>query len=91
MNLSISSANPNPTRLEMKGSQRPIFQNLGPATLYFSTDTNNIASSGIKMPMNAVYEMPAELSAGAGAIFFVAVSTDPEVAQICDVRYLNVG
>jgi len=91
MNIPVSSTATEATKLDMKGSKRPIFQNLGPATLYFSTDGVDVASNGIKMPMNAVYEMPTALVEGAKAIYFVAVSTDPEVDQICDVRVLNVG
>ena len=74
-----------PVSSGVSGSKRPIFQNLGPGTLFFSTNANNIATEGIKMPTNAVYEMPTTLVEGAGAIWFVAVG------DICDVRILNVG
>jgi hypothetical protein len=74
-----------PTKLDMHGSQRPIFQNLGPGTLYFGTSNINVASNGIKMPVNAVYELPTSLVEGAGEIWFVAVDGS------CDVRALNVG
>jgi hypothetical protein len=53
--------------------------------LFFSTNPTNIATTGIQMPMNAVYEMPTTLVEGAGAIWFVAVG------DTCDVRILNVG
>lgn len=64
---------------------RPIFQNLGPGTLYFSTGPTDVATTGIKLPVNAVYELPTVLVEGAGEIWFVAVSGN------CDVRIINVG
>jgi hypothetical protein len=74
-----------PVSSGVSGSKRPIFQNLGPGTLYFSTSPANIATEGIKMPVNAVYEMPTTLVEGAGAIWFVAVG------GTCDIRIINVG
>jgi hypothetical protein len=70
---------------EMSRTARPIFQNLGPGTLYFSTSPDNVASVGLRMPPNAVYELPTVLVEGAGEIWFVAVG------GVCDVRILNVG
>lgn len=64
---------------------RPVFQNLGPGTLYFNTSKNNVATEGIKLPVNAVYELPTSLVEGAGEVWFVAVSGN------CDVRIVNVG
>ena len=64
---------------------RPVFQNLGPGTLYFSTTSANVATEGLKLPVNAVYELPVTLVEGAGEIWFVAVSGN------CDVRIINVG
>ena len=74
-----------PVSSGVSGSKRPIFQNLGPGTLYFSTNSTDVATTGIKMPPNAVYELPTTLVEGAGAIWFVAVGGN------CDVRILNVG
>lgn len=64
---------------------RPVFQNLGPGTLYFNTSSTDVASNGIKLPVNAVYELPTALVEGAGEIWFAAVSGN------CDVRIVNVG
>ena len=64
---------------------RPIVQNLGPGTLYLGTSATDIATVGLKMPVNAVYELPAPLVEGPGKIFLRAVGDD------CDVRILNVG
>ena len=64
---------------------RPLFQNLGPGNLFFSTSPTNVASNGIKLPTGAVYELPTSLVEGAGEIWFVAVSEN------CDVRIVNVG
>jgi hypothetical protein len=64
---------------------RPVFQNLGPGTLYFNTSNANVATEGLKLPVNAVYELPVTLVEGAGEIWFVAVSGN------CDVRIINVG
>jgi hypothetical protein len=64
---------------------RPIFQNLGPGNLFFNTSAANVATNGIKLPVNAVYELPTALVEGAGEVWFVAVSEN------CDVRIVNVG
>ena len=64
---------------------RPVFQNLGPGTLYFNTSPISVASNGIKLPVGAVYELPVALVEGAGEIWFVAVTEN------CDVRIVNVG
>ena len=64
---------------------RPIFQNLGPGSLFFNTSPNNVATNGLKLPVNAVYELPTALVEGAGEVWFVAVSEN------CDVRIVNVG
>jgi hypothetical protein len=53
--------------------------------LYFSTTSANVATEGLKLPVNAVYELPVTLVEGAGEIWFVAVSGN------CDVRIINVG
>lgn len=64
---------------------RPVFQNLGPGNLFFSTSPTNVATNGLKLPVNAVYELPTALVEGAGEVWFVAVSDN------CDVRMVNVG
>lgn len=66
-------------------ADRPIVQNLGPGTLYLGTSATNIATVGIELPVAAVYELPAPLMEGAGAVFLRAVGGN------CDVRILNVG
>jgi len=66
-------------------STRPIVQNLGPGTLWLGTSSTTLETYGIKLPVNAVYELPAELILGAGAIYLKATDGN------CDVRIINVG
>ena len=66
-------------------STRPIVQNLGPGTLWLGTGSESLANLGLKLPVNAVYELPAELVQGAGAIYLLATDGN------CDVRIINVG
>jgi hypothetical protein len=66
-------------------SSRPIVQNLGPGNLYLGNTTTSLETVGIKLPINAVYELPAELAEGASRVCLRAVDDD------CDVRIINVG
>ena len=66
-------------------STRPIVQNLGPGTVYLGTAAADLDLLGLKLPVNAVYELPDELFQGPGRIFLMAVDDD------CDVRIINVG
>lgn len=66
-------------------SSRPIVQNLGPGILWLGTGSEALANYGLKLPVNAVYELPATLVEGAGQIFLLATGDD------CDVRIINVG
>ena len=66
-------------------ASRPVIQNLGPGTLYLSNQSANIATNGIVLPVNAVYEVPTVLMEGAGKIVIRAEDDD------CDVRIINVG
>jgi hypothetical protein len=66
-------------------TSRPIVQNLGPGTLYFNTNNQNVIGTGIKMEPLAVYEFPTTLVEGPGNIWFQAEN------DICDIRILNVG
>lgn len=68
-----------------KGTMRPIIQNLGPGDLYVATGPTSITSRGLKLPLNAVYELPALLLEGAGQIWLAASGGN------CDVRIINVG
>lgn len=68
-----------------KNADRPIVQNLGPGTLYLGTGSADLATKGLKLPINAVYELPATLMEGAGQIFLLADGGN------CDVRIVNVG
>ena len=74
-----------PVKAELTITARPIVQNLGPGTLYYSSSPVNIATEGLKMVPEAVYELPTSLVEGVGAIYLVAVGA------VCDVRILNVG
>ena len=80
----IISPSDGATKAPLSRTARPIFQNLGPGTLYFSTASANVATEGLKLPVLAVYE-PTSLVEGAGEVWFVAVG------DTCDVRILNVG
>jgi len=67
------------------GTMRPVIQNLGPGDLYLGTNNTNLTTVGIKLPVNAVYEIPAVLSEGASQIWLAASGGN------CDVRIINVG
>jgi hypothetical protein len=66
-------------------SSRPIVQNLGPGTLWLGTSVTSVETYGLKLPVNAVYELPATLVEGAGQIYLKATVDN------CDVRIINVG
>ena len=68
-----------------KNADRPIVQNLGPGTLYLGTGSADLTTKGLKLPINAVYELPATLMEGAGQVFLRADGGN------CDVRIVNVG
>lgn len=67
------------------GTMRPVIQNLGPGDLYLGTSNTSITSRGVKLPINAVYELPATLTEGAGQVWLAASGGN------CDVRIINVG
>lgn len=81
----IVSPSDGATKAPLSRTARPIFQNLGPGTLFFGTNSSNVATEGLKLPVLAVYELPTSLVEGAGEVWFVAVG------DTCDVRILNVG
>lgn len=66
-------------------SSRPIVQNLGPGTLYLGTSAAGLSTTGLALPMGAVYELPATLVEGAGKVCLLASGGN------CDVRIINVG
>jgi hypothetical protein len=66
-------------------SNRPIVQNLGPGILWLGTNGTSVDTYGLKLPVNAVYELPATLLEGAGQIYLKATTDN------CDVRIINVG
>jgi hypothetical protein len=72
-------------RAPLSRTARPIIQNLGPGTLFMSSTSTNIASEGLKLVTNAVYELPTSLVEGLGEVWLVATG------DVCDVRILNVG
>ena len=67
------------------GSDQPIIQNLGPGTLYVGPSATNLLTTGLYLPVNAVYEYPATLVQG-GAEVWLQADVDT-----CDVRIINVG
>lgn len=66
-------------------ADRPLVQNLGPGALYLGTGSADLTTKGLKLPVNAVYELPAPLMEGAGQVFLRADGGN------CDVRIINVG
>ena len=82
MIISLAAGSVKPT---LSKTARPIVQNLGPGTLYFNTNGNDVINTGIKMLPLAVYEFPTTLVEGPGAVWFQAED------DYCDVRILNVG
>jgi hypothetical protein len=74
-----------PTNSGFSGTQQPIIQNLGPGNLYIGTSSTNLSTTGLYLPAGAVYEFPATLVEGAGAIWLEADAPDT------DVRVINVG
>jgi len=68
-----------------KNADRPVIQNLGPGALYLGTGSADLTTKGLKLPINAVYELPATLMEGAGQVFLRADGGN------CDVRIVNVG
>ena len=62
---------------------RPVIQNLGPGDIYLDTDGDVDENSGLKLPVNAVYEFP---TAGSlSLIYLVATEADT------DVRIIQMG
>lgn len=83
-NAAAMAALTNPS-VPFGNSSRPIVQNLGPGTLWLGTGAEALENYGLKLPVNAVYELPATLVEGAGQIFLKATDGN------CDVRIINVG
>ncbi len=69
------------------GSKQPIIQNLGPGDIHFSTSPDNIATTGIYLPVGAVYEFPSTLVSGGGNLFLRVLTGHVSA----DVRIINVG
>jgi len=80
----ILSAN-TPINSGYTGTQRPIIQNLGPGIVYIGPTSTDLTTEGLKLPVNAVYEYPAIVQDGAGAVWVVADTNST------DVRIINVG
>lgn len=68
-----------------KLDQQPIVQNLGPGDLYIGTSSTSLTTTGLRLPVNAVYEFPNTLAEGAGQLWLQANLDD------CDARIINVG
>lgn len=67
------------------GTMQAIVQNLGPGVLYVGTTADDLENVGLYLPPGAVYEFPATVVEGAGAIWLQANGGQ------CDVRIINVG
>ena len=80
----ILSAN-TPVNTGYTGTQQPIIQNLGPGNVYVGVSSANLATEGLYLPAGAVYEFPAVVQDGPGAIW---IQSD---AGSTDVRIINVG
>jgi len=72
-------------KTEYSGDAQPVIQNLGPGVLYIGSTDNDLPTNGLQLPVGAVYEYPAKLVDGAGAVWLCATGDN------CDVRLLNVG
>lgn len=66
-------------------TQMPVIQNLGPGVLYLSSSSTDILTTGIELPVGAVYEFPKVIQDGAGSVWIQASGGN------CDVRTMNVG
>jgi hypothetical protein len=73
------------TQLSYTGTMQPVVQNLGPGLLFLGATNANLLTEGVQLPVGAVYEFPAVVQDGAGAVWVQASGGD------CDVRTLNVG
>jgi len=73
------------TQLAFSGTQQCVVQNLGPGVLYLGATNASLTTEGIQLPVGAVYELPAVVQDGIGAVWVQASGGD------CDVRTLNVG
>lgn len=67
------------------GSMQAIIQNLGPGVLYVGTSADDLENTGLYLPAGSVYEFPATVVDGAGAIWIQAIGGQ------CDTRIINVG
>ena len=74
-----------PVRVPITARQRPLIQNLGPGVIYFDNAQTVSADASIKMDVGVVYEFPADLGEGVGALWVVADQAG------CDLRYTQVG
>ena len=74
-----------PTNTGYTGTQQPIIQNLGPGNLYIGATSSDLSTTGLYLPAGAVYEFPAVVQDGVGAIWIEADQNNT------DVRILNIG
>lgn len=82
MNLSVEDG---AVKLNFSSDSQPIVQNVGPGDLYLGTTGDDLIATGLFLPPFAVYEFPATLVDGAGAVWIQADG------DTCDVRIINVG
>lgn len=69
----------------IKSTDSPVIQNLGPGNLYFDFDAAVSASTGFKLEVGMVYEFPRDLSLAGPKLYFIADAANT------DVRMLVVG
>ncbi len=65
------------------GRQRPVIQNLGPGVIYLDTGGTVTVSTGLRIPVGAVYEFPT--SGSEDDIWIIATEADT------DVRVIEIG
>lgn len=66
------------------GRGRIVFQNLGPGVIYFDADAVATTTTGLQLPVGAVYEFPVDTAAEVSLSF---ISTQAST----DLRYVNIG
>lgn len=71
------------TQVASNGRIRPVVQNLGPGVVYIDTDGDVDSTSGLQIPVGAVYEFP--LSGGDSNIWLVSTLANT------DVRVVGMG
>jgi hypothetical protein len=65
-----------PTQLPVGDRQVPVIQNLGPGVVYIGFTSDVSADSGLRIPVDAVYEFPGNVQ---GTLHAVSTLADTDV------------